>query len=465
MSRFFPRLSTVGSRVAVSALLLGAAGTGLAGTAFAAGVDDCSTPPISDGGPSGASDSNVNVFVGGSFTVKAGAEAEGVVVVDGDLGTAGFYNVGVAGAGSQVAPPAGSVMLRVGGDVTTGHLDVGSRIGAQVRVGGSVHPGVQIDTNGGSLATQLGHDAALETSTGFASTLAPESAAYDARTANGKVVRSGSDTTLDGDGTSKVQLFDLDGAALGASGHAVTVTFAHVPDDAQVVVNVHGQVDATVNGFWRDGGAHAFDQNGDKDGLASYASRTLWNIVDDASPSFTGGAQWTGSVVVPKANGTTTVAVPGMNGRVYVAGNLVQNLGGSEFHSYPFEGSDWSCSDSTPTPSTTPSSTPSDTPSETPSGTPTDASGTTPTEVPSGAPSVPADTPSTPASGTTTTAPGGLSETAPAASDDTTTAAAAPADETGGLAETGAAILPVAVVALALLLAGGVLLLVRRSRA
>ncbi|MFJ8476187.1 choice-of-anchor A family protein, partial [Kitasatospora sp. NPDC094011] len=97
-----------------------------------------------------------------------------------------------------------------------------------------------------------------------------------------------------------------------------------------------------------------------------------------------GSAQFQGSVLAGNPGGTTTLAQPGMNGRVYLAGNLIHTgTGGYELHSYPFDGDLPDCT-ATPGPATgspTPASTSpaTITPASTSPTSPTSPTSTTPT--------------------------------------------------------------------------------------
>jgi len=448
-----------------AALALASAGA-FALAPAASATDTCTTPELSSGAPV-AVDNTVNVYAGGHLTVRGAAEAEGVVVVGGDLSTDAHYNVGVAGAGSLVAPSKGSVMLRVGGDVSGApFVAVGHGLDGQAAVGGTLD---------GALAEGTAHDGlgqagALAGFDGLTSTLRTESQRLAGERTTGTVTDDGTFLVLRGDGTSGTQVFSLDGGKLGSATRSVSVKFVDVPDDATIVVNVGGDVRTNVNGMWREGAAHAFDQNGDRAGLASYASRTVWNVLDDASPDVAGSAQWVGSVLVPKGSGTTTVEVPGLNGRTWVAGDLVHTGGGAEFHAYPFTGSDvLTCTpEGTPTPTATPSSTPTSTtpseavvPSEQPSQpTDTDTPSSDQSPAPTSGEAVDATTPAEAAS------PSPSGTTVVLAAGGTATPSDAPdAQGEGALAETGANVVPFAVAAVVLVAAGATLLVLRRRRA
>ncbi|CAM5388042.1 choice-of-anchor A family protein [Streptomyces tanashiensis] len=169
--------------------------------------------------------------------------------------------------------------------------------------------------------------------------------------------------------------FDLESARGGQQG----IRFEKIPAGATVLVNVLG-ADRTVDSYI----------NQLPDGLRE---RVLWNFPDATKVKFEGTAQFAGSVLIGNQAGTTTVTMPGMNGRFFTAGNLTHASetsggGGKEIHAYPFNGDLPSCTDPTPTP-TDPTPTPTD-----PTPTPTDPS--RPRQDPTPTPTDPTPTPTRP---------------------------------------------------------------------
>ena len=70
-------------------------------------------------------------------------------------------------------------------------------------------------------------------------------------------------------------------------------------------------------------------------------SHLLWNFPDAETIALEGYAQFPGAVLIANSNSTTTVSVPGHNGRFVTCGDLVHTIGsagGREFHNYPFSG-------------------------------------------------------------------------------------------------------------------------------
>jgi choice-of-anchor A domain-containing protein len=305
-------------------------------------VDSCPAtwPTLRVGPPSGAFDGNVSVLVGGSLRVGGAAlGAEGTVVTLGDAVFArdvpGPYEVGVTALGSQVSPHAGSDMLAVGGNLTTGpgtHVDVGQFLGGDVVVGG-VATGTDLDPHGGRV------DAGIADATApyldLVGQLAPKSAAYASLPVTGVADVSHDAITLTGDGVSTTQVFTLDSADLDGQGDfARSLQLLGVPQDATVIVNLTGSaigldVDAllTPDGLPVDPLLDPY--------FTSLATHLLWNAPSATTVDIGGLAQLPGSLLVPTAPSTTTLAGLGTNGRIMVAGDLV-HTGTGELHAYPF---------------------------------------------------------------------------------------------------------------------------------
>ncbi|MEU3426451.1 choice-of-anchor A family protein [Streptomyces gardneri] len=341
-------------------------------------------------------DNNINIFVGGDFLVReAAAEAEGKVVVLGGFdqnkraGVSSVYNVGVAGVGSRVPPVNDTDFLTVGKDLTVASgqelLSEEGAVKGAVRYGGLL--------SGKVTPTPVHDTAAADQYTALRGELTDASQCYAyvngaSRTPTGTAVNKGEETLFTGDGTSALQVFnvdfDLESTREGQQG----VRFDKIPAGATVLVNVLG-ADRTVDSYI----------NGLPDGLRD---RVLWNFPDATKVKFEGTAQFAGSVLIGNQASTTTITMPGMNGRFFTTGNLTHASeptggGGQEIHAYPFNGDLPSCTDPTPTPTPTdPTPTPTDpTPTPTdPTPTPTDPT-PTPTD-PTPTPTDPTPTPTDP---------------------------------------------------------------------
>ncbi|WP_416445332.1 choice-of-anchor A family protein [Leucobacter sp. HNU] len=295
-------------------------------------------------------DENVSVYVGGDFTRTRGAELEGQLVVNGNalIQGNGIYNLGTVGAGSGIVPVEGSNALRVGGDLT---IEAGGKIlfGTQTTAG---LPGRVNARIGGSLADAKlleNQDPANQVSTGIGRTSALGSPTFSDWPDNGfSILRDMADRNFTGTpGTFAVSggVVTLDGAA-GASRHVFEIPAselmgslalnlgANIAATDPVIVKVTGAaatldlVDVQAGGVQVPMGDTRFGQ---------MASQILWTFPEAKTVDIKGG-QVPGSVVVPTPGSSTTVAAGGVNGRYWVAGNLTQNYGGSEFHAFPFIG-------------------------------------------------------------------------------------------------------------------------------
>ena len=289
-----------------------------------------------------AYDGNANVLVGGDLTVGETADgAEGIVVVRGTAtfqrGARGPYEVGVTSLGSGIAPHPDSDMLVVGGDLTgsTGvAVDAGRGLGADAVVGGVVAAGTEVELHGGRLDADVrqateAYDAALDG-------LGAKAADYAARPATGTVDVTETAITLTGDGVSDPQVFAVDGAGLGSleGGVGRSLQVLGVPDGAAVVVNLTGPaVDLDVDSLLAPTGEVVDPTQNPY--FADLSTHLLWNAPGAATVDVGGLGQLPGSLLVPGAASTTTLAGAGTNGRILVAGNLV-HTGAGHLHSYPF---------------------------------------------------------------------------------------------------------------------------------
>lgn len=346
-------------------------------------------------------DSNVNIYVGGDYLVReAASEAEGKIVTLGTFdmdkreGVSAIYNVGVAGVGSRVPPPNGSDYLTVGGDVTVAPdkrllAEEGTNSG-KVAYGGTLTGTVN------PLDAPRKDPDAITPFTALRDQLTEASHCYayegtERRAATGTWARAGDTTTFTGDGTSAIQIFDVDADLVPEAVGDTDFVFAGIPAGATVLVNVYGtsrSISSLMGSLPTPG----------------LREHLLWNFPDATSLTLSGTAQFQGSILVGQQSSTTTLRMTGTNGRFYTAGSLTHTSpsesGGQELHAYPFDGDLPSCepeptptptpTDPTPTPTDpTPTPTPTDpTPSPTdPTPTPTDPepspSATTPAPVPS----------------------------------------------------------------------------------
>ncbi|MFD5069062.1 SpaA isopeptide-forming pilin-related protein [Streptomyces sp. NPDC058369] len=344
------RARTTGAACAVLATVVPAFALGLGAAPAAAATlpgglgpcvpGDCPDPfPDVNNGPIAGRDDGINIFVGDDFLVRGrAAEAEGRVVVLDDFDqnknteAGGLYNLGIVGVGSRVAPPVDSDFLTAGGNVT-------------------IAPGQTLDTTGGLLdeegavryagtltgtvtGTTVQDDDATAPYVGLRDELTAASQCYarpdgTTRTPTGTAVNEGYRTLFTGDGTSSLQVFNVDFDLVNPNSPngSQSIEFAGIPDDAMILVNVVGEnrVINTTSG---------------SDTLGQYRERLLWNLPDATTASFVGSGQFQGSVLVGEQASMTTVSLPGMNGRFFTTGSLTHTSdnAGVEFHAYPFDG-------------------------------------------------------------------------------------------------------------------------------
>jgi choice-of-anchor A domain-containing protein len=293
-------------------------------------------------------DNNVAVYTGGNFLATGSAsEAEGVLVVGGDATfdrtlSGSSFNVGTVGAGSQIAPDPGTVMLHVGGTldvvaptnviVGAGYQDQG---GGDVQVGATKTGTGTVDTNGGELRPNLGAENALAPFGDFGDQVTQASTAFAGLTGT-PVAVAGNIATFDGSSSSALHVFTVDAAALNGVNE---LNFNGFTDGAPIVINVvGGPVDFQPNYFAADN--VRFDDFSSPD-FGNWASRIMWNVVDADAVQLgpAGAAQFMGSVMAPAAD---VQLYNHMNGRVYVGGDLTFGGAGSqsglEIHNYPWIG-------------------------------------------------------------------------------------------------------------------------------
>ncbi|MER7666985.1 SpaA isopeptide-forming pilin-related protein [Kitasatospora sp. NPDC096128] len=300
------------------------------------GADCPATFPPVNNGPFAGRDAGINIFVGGDFNVGgSAAEAEGHVVTLGNFsqnkaaGASSGYNIGIVGVGSRVPPPDGADFLTAGGNVT---VAPGQRLLAD---GGVVrYAGTATGTITGT-TTQDGQ--AVAAYTPLRGQLQSASECYAGvgtpRPATGTAVNQGYQTLFTGDGSSALQVFNVDFDLVGNGGSTQGVAFAGIPTNATVLVNLVGGA-RTINTY-----SGSFDDN---DPWNRLRPRLLWNFPTASTVTLTGSGQFQGSVLVGNPASTSTMNLPGLNGRFFTTGSLLHNSGsgmtGTEFHAYPFNG-------------------------------------------------------------------------------------------------------------------------------
>ena len=349
----------------VTAALFAAAWTPAAAVSMPAPLGPCGGPecpssyPPPHNGDFAGRDSNLNIFVGGDYSVVGrAAEAEGRIVTLGNFTVdksegGGAFNMSVVGVGSRVPPPTGSDFVVVGGNVDVepnnqvlvGGSDSTTTAWGDFPYGGTTTGTVNMTPDG----THLHDPAAAAPYIHLRPVIEELSTCTGKAEATGTVTVTNSDATFAGDGHSSRQVFNVD-RDLGTSEHPIGLVFTGIPTGATVIVNMQGTdpVIKTYSGTGLPG-----------DQLTELRPKLLWNFPNATTAHITGGAQFQGSILAGKPGGVTTLGTAGINGRVYLAGSLVQEgVGGYELHAYPFDGDLPDCTTPTPKPSDSTSSSP-----------------------------------------------------------------------------------------------------------
>ncbi|MEU4113858.1 choice-of-anchor A family protein [Kitasatospora sp. NPDC028055] len=420
-------VATAVAAVPMAAVLTVGSAAPLAPPLGACSGPDCPAtwPPANNGDFTGR-DATINVFTGGDYTVNGrAAEAEGKIVTLGNLTVdkngGGVYNMGVVGVGSRVVPPNGSdfvtsggnVDVRTGNSILIGGSDSHGPAFGNLRHAGSVTGTVSIDPTGKSIQDPNAAAPYQDVLT----QIEEVSDCVGRATATGTVDVSSSQATFTGDGVSMKQVFNVSQNLASPSGGQIGLVFNNIPAGATVVVNMLGD-SPIINTY--TGTGLAGDQTTDM------RSKLMYNFPTATSPQILGSAQFQGSVMAGNPGSTTTLAQPGINGRVYLAGNLIHTgTGGYEIHSYPFDGD---LPDCRVTPSPSPTSPSPTSPSPT-SPSPTSPSPTSPSPT-SPSPTSPSPTSPSP----TSPSPTSPRPTSPSAS--TTSASASASTSSAGPAPT-----------------------------
>ncbi|MBB5117343.1 choice-of-anchor A family protein [Streptomyces eurocidicus] len=337
-------LAIMGTAVpAVAAPLPGGLGPCLPG--------DCPAvyPQVSNG-PIAGRDDNINVFVGGDFRVRGrAAEAEGKVVTLGSFdmekvsGVSRLYNIGVAGVGSRVPPSPGTDWLTTGGAVRIAPDQILDAEAGVVRHAGPATGTIRgrntLDPNAAQPYERLRDELAT------ASRCYAHGADGQGRPATGTARNTMAETLFTGDGTSRLQVFNVDFDLVGRDGAQQGVRFLNIPPEATILVNLTGPA-RVINTF--SGGLT------DDTPLNRLRERLLWNFPDAATVELKGTGQFQGSILAGNRAGETTVTLPGINGRFLTTGSLTHTSaatggGGQEIHAYPFNGDLPDCAPPPPT--------------------------------------------------------------------------------------------------------------------
>ncbi|BFM44799.1 hypothetical protein CFS9_34400 [Flavobacterium sp. CFS9] len=297
-------------------------------------------------------DNAINFAVGGNLTITNGAEYEGRSFVYGNftMNKTSAFNLGVAGVGSFIVPDDNKNILTIGGNfdasAASGNLILGGEVDGKKSYGtivykGTKSPNVKITGDASKVINEATLD--LTPYNDAFNALQVSSTAWNQLPSDPKVT-----FTNDGFGTytftcltpsvSKSYVINIPNVL--ASRPNGTVNFVGFPDTASLLINVPGTTTNFNIATFQFNGVTQAVGSGNKvpaNEVTPFSLRILWNLPTATTVSLK-GAQFWGSMVIPQRTGTVTNEMIGMNGRFIVGGNLIQNIGGSETHNYPFKG-------------------------------------------------------------------------------------------------------------------------------
>eukprot|EP00531_Pseudo-nitzschia_arenysensis_P015074 CAMPEP_0116134846 /NCGR_PEP_ID=MMETSP0329-20121206/10868_1 /TAXON_ID=697910 /ORGANISM="Pseudo-nitzschia arenysensis, Strain B593" /LENGTH=660 /DNA_ID=CAMNT_0003629593 /DNA_START=81 /DNA_END=2060 /DNA_ORIENTATION=- len=291
-------------------------------------------------------DDSVAVFVGGDFVGNVGAEVEGKMVTLGDLtvGSSGPGNFVSVGLGSQVIPTAGTDCIVVGGNIETMrdiqvynqnpswmHCDI-------VYGGNAVNP--EKWKTFGEVRHEPNYDLSFYEKMMYV--WKKKSEYWKTLPSTGSVYKEWSTTYYDCTDSDEIQVFNIhpnNYEVIGQPGSMDGIIFSNNCQGKTILVNVHGSGEISFN-------AAAMHWKNDQDDLQKgynaggfptcMTESMMWNF-PDASLVDIGGdcctSEFHGSIL---AQGNVKMTTSGQSGRTIVLGDLTQEHGGSEFHSYQY---------------------------------------------------------------------------------------------------------------------------------
>ena len=348
----------------------------------AAGEGNCiplfpDNPLMKEPGANDWTDNNPNLYVGGDGQLL-NHEGEGLVIVEGDLlvrvpsDYSWAYQLGAgAGGGSGSWPSARALMLAVGKNLNV--EGNGLNIGKYEQpgtwyVGGSAAGSINYSQVWDPSAGEWGANVPLRVDSvagtaadGYRAQLEDFQTEISSHAANGTVAlrSSGAGLVLTGDGTSTLQVFELDFGTYGdqlVSHGASTIDLMGIPEDASIIirakgadsVQVTGAINYSLNGAPVEAPTGSWDHWGDGN-LAQWGNltqRLLWHFPTQTSVKIglnnADHNQFTGSVFAGNRSGHLE-AYASTNGRLISFGDFTAHQGGDddagrmEFHAFPFK--------------------------------------------------------------------------------------------------------------------------------
>jgi len=250
------------------------------------------------------------------------------------VGGSGPGNFVSVAAGSHVLPNSGGDCIIVGGDLSASRNIQVFNQAASMECD-IVYKGNGINTERWKTQGEVRQDASYDM-TRYDDTkevLSTKSQYWKTLPSTGVVNYQYGGTTYRCSKNDEIQVFNIYPNEYSALNSTSSYTFSNDCEGKTVLINVQGSGDVKAQA------AAMFFKN--KSGFKAGGFSTcmtesiLWNFPDAATVDIGGGrsSEWHGSLLV---GGDLTLTTTGHSGRTMVLGNLVQNRGGSEFHSYQF---------------------------------------------------------------------------------------------------------------------------------
>ncbi len=274
-------------------------------------------------------DQAFSAYIGGNLSVPSGGggEIEGKLAVGGNLElNKSSYTIGSSGGGSLVVGPSNTSDSWANNDFSDDNLIVGGDVsGNQTNyIGGDA-------IIGGNLvgSTHIGRSFSAynftESNVGISNVgidfnyvnyqLSQRSSGLASLTPTGSYSQSWGDYTFVGDGSSDLQVFQVNEDLTG-----YRLIFQDMPSDATVVVNIAGSNRQISFTNYATG---------------AYREHIVYNFHEASAINLSGEVD--GSVLIPDPESLTTIT-GNVHGRLLTAGDVNHSGSGVEVHNYPFAG-------------------------------------------------------------------------------------------------------------------------------